>query len=395
MSLIRSKSTRVIFSDNGTLSDLTEQCRSWDGPAATIPAWIAAEDALYIGQPHKFNSRYVSILTGNTGVTGSAPIDEVQELSFSALPTSGNFQLRFNSIDTGLIAFDSDATDIQAALNAIIPITGMEVAGDFSVGFELHFTGSDGGKPQNLITVINNTLVDVSLAPITPLIVQTQAGAYAVEPSLSGPLGFEYWSQAGWVTFDDILDETNGLNKSGWIQWEEKPEWAKQPPSSITGLSTLPKKEELYWIRLTLSVDASPIAIQAIKFLLSDDRKVTQIYPEIMNYLPKGQTTLLPQHELAKDAIVAHLIKSGLIAYEEQIKVPDEWLICASYKAIEILLTPIARDEEMRKIVEAMATGYEMTRPDHAASLDIDRSEDLDSFEKEPGFLGSIPVYRR
>lgn len=73
MSLLRSKSSRVILSDNGVLSDKTEALRTWGAPAVAH-AFVAAEDALYIGRAHKFQNTYstkTAPAVGASTMTGS------------------------------------------------------------------------------------------------------------------------------------------------------------------------------------------------------------------------------------------------------------------------------------------------------------------------------------
>lgn len=109
-------------------------------------------------------------------VTLIAGTDEVQELSFSAVPSSGTFQLGHRDEGTELLDFDATAEDIQDALNALTHLSGVVVTGDFSSGFEITFSGDDGLQDQPLISVLENELLDGSLDPVDADVTVTVAG---------------------------------------------------------------------------------------------------------------------------------------------------------------------------------------------------------------------------
>jgi hypothetical protein len=59
---------RVIFSDNGTLYDITDQVNDWYSSSYTLPI-VAAQDALYIGTLFPWSARYIEIDTANTATS--------------------------------------------------------------------------------------------------------------------------------------------------------------------------------------------------------------------------------------------------------------------------------------------------------------------------------------
>lgn len=280
MSLLRSKAARIYLSQAANPPvDLTEPLRSWKAPDAVITSWAASTDAIYIGRPHKFNNRYISM--------GAANADQAS------------------------------------------------------------------------------------------LIV-------------------EYWNGSTWNSFTDLDDETNGFKSSGFIAWEEKPEWVKAPSTALPALASLGHKEMMFWIRLRLSANSiSGFTVGAIKMLLSDDRSMQAIHPEVMQYLPSGQADFLPQHELAKDSIVAEMIRKGVISYEEQIKDIEQWMLAASYKCVSVILSVIPGDKNLAAVAEAMDDAYDKTRPELAATIDTNKNEIADASEKEQPWQGSISLVRR
>lgn len=211
----------------------------------------------------------------------------------------------------------------------------------------------------------------------------------------SAQLVAEYWNGSTWNAFENFSDETDGLQASGFLTWEERPEWLKATVSQIM-VAPLAGTEPLYWIRLRLLVaPVAAVELEAVKCVFSDDRLLTSIHPEILQYLPAGKTNFMEQHELAKDAIVAEMIKKGVIAYEEQIKDVEQWLLCASYKCASIILAAIPGDERLAAVKKEMDEQYNVTRPELAASLDTNQSENLDAAEKDPQWHGSISMVRR
>lgn len=199
----------------------------------------------------------------------------------------------------------------------------------------------------------------------------------------SSNLIVSYWNGSSWVAFTDVVDETSGLTESGFVVWEEKDDWCKDKSSNIPALSTYSNNPELYWVKFTLDDGFDSITIQSVKFILSDDRAMVGIFPEIMQYLPNGKQDFLEQHESAKDSITTSLKVKGVISYQEQIKNPDDWLLAATYRAIDIILTPISGDERLLEVKRDIAAKSAYMMNLSKASIDKDKSETLDD-EEDP-----------
>lgn len=123
-------------------------------------------------------ARFVTL----SDVTLIAGVDEIQDITFSATPTSGSFRLSFGGLLTALIDFDDTAADVKTKLEALssIPTGSITVTGSFAAGFTITFInpGSTGlGKRDVQILVApssDNTLSDGSPVGIT--IVETTKG---------------------------------------------------------------------------------------------------------------------------------------------------------------------------------------------------------------------------
>jgi len=112
-----------------------------------------AVTGLTIGKKYKvtLNVKAVRAATG---------VDEIQELSFSAVPTFGLFQIEFDGQTTSNIPYDASASDVQSAMEALSNIGAGEcvVAGDFSTGFTFTFSNGLGLTDVAEITVPSNSL---------------------------------------------------------------------------------------------------------------------------------------------------------------------------------------------------------------------------------------------
>ena len=91
----------------------------------------------------------------------------LQELSFSLVPTGGAFQLFINGNQTNPIAYNDTAATIQTELRALPGYDQTLVSGDFQFGFTIDFNGANGGQPQDLLLVQNNTLTNSGAVTVT------------------------------------------------------------------------------------------------------------------------------------------------------------------------------------------------------------------------------------
>jgi uncharacterized phage protein gp47/JayE len=118
---------------------------------------------------------FVAVVSGNdtakfqTIETGEvhAGIDEVQTITFSGVPTSGEFKLSYGGNNTNAIQWSDTNTTIETELNGLPGLSEVDVTGDFTAGFTVTFTGADGEKEQALLTTLDNTLSDGGSVTIT------------------------------------------------------------------------------------------------------------------------------------------------------------------------------------------------------------------------------------
>jgi len=99
-----------------------------------------------------------------------AGVDEIQTLTFGAIPDAGSFRLSLNGEMTPLINFNSLALDVESALNALSSLSSVLVAGDFASGFTITFQGADGKEDKPLLSVVSNTLSALAIAVTTSIV---------------------------------------------------------------------------------------------------------------------------------------------------------------------------------------------------------------------------------
>lgn len=111
-------------------------------------------------------------------VTLIAGTDEVQDITFSAIPTGGSFKLDYDGQITVAILFSEGASEVQTALRNLsnTSATGITVSGSFAAGFTVTFGGDDGKQDQIILVEDSNTLTNGGAVTIT--ITETTPGVY-------------------------------------------------------------------------------------------------------------------------------------------------------------------------------------------------------------------------
>lgn len=149
--------------------------------------------------------------------------DEVQDITFDAVPDSGAFTLVFDGEETASLPFGAVAADVETALNNLTNLQDVTVTGDFTIGFTVTFTLQDGQAPQPLLAEGDNTLLD-GVNPVVITFTETTPGVFpnvsmpmvATEngptQALSGTLTVIETPIAGWDSVTNPLDAVLGRN---------------------------------------------------------------------------------------------------------------------------------------------------------------------------------------
>lgn len=168
---------------------------AFNASAAAIEAALEALPSITsVTVTGSFGSGFTIEFTGVDGLLNQLQIapgtyagnNEIQQLDFSSDDIAGgSFRLEFNSQQTNSIAFNSvNASTIQAELLALSTIDTVIVTEDLAPPsgtkrFTVEFSGSvDGLKPQNALTVPQNTLSDSSSDPISVTVSEPTPGVF-------------------------------------------------------------------------------------------------------------------------------------------------------------------------------------------------------------------------
>jgi len=207
--------------------------------------------------------------------------------------------------------------------------------------------------------------------------------------TIDSVISIEYWNGTTFTPVFDVVDETDGFKKTGFIHWiNENDEWkpSKQTPIDDT---------ELYWVRLSVSADLdASTSLLSILNIFSDDIDIDIYYPELISdtrYLPSGKTDFINQHIAAMKQVVNDLKRKKQILDESQVIDITEVNLAAVHKAADIILTPIeSSDSEIR--IRAR-NAYKQELSDIIIAVDSDKDGVIEDEERD--HFGSISLYRR
>lgn len=207
--------------------------------------------------------------------------------------------------------------------------------------------------------------------------------AMGVVNSVASVVTVKYWNGSSWAAVKDLIDQTVGFTKSGFISWENESDWTAKNISPITD-----EDQELYWIQITVSVNLhANTTLQAVLNLFCDSDLLAQYYPELANdsrWLPEGQTDFLPQFVAAKDLIVSRLQRAKAIDDESQVLDVNAVALAAVHAAAYVIMRPISDTDEDRQSCKDAET--EMNKELNLVPIMVDRdnSGTLDESEKKP-----------
>jgi uncharacterized phage protein gp47/JayE len=119
------------------------------------------------------NNADVRFVTDQVGTIADGT-NEIQDITFDAVPDAGDFTLSYDGEETGVLNSATVAADVQTQLNNLAALSGVSVTGDFAGGFTIEFAGSDGSQDHPLIVVASNSLtalgvdVNITIAETVP-----------------------------------------------------------------------------------------------------------------------------------------------------------------------------------------------------------------------------------
>lgn len=181
-------------------------------------------------------------------VTLVAGTNEVQNIAFSATPTTGAWKLTYTkgsvSEETTALAFDISAAALQTALNDLTDLSGVTVTGSVALGFDITFAGADGLQPQELLVASSNTLgapaATITVTVTTPGVEQGKTGMTALETGAitapTGTLTVIDTPVAGLDSTENIADATVGQDVETDLELRAR----RSETLQLSGNATLP-----------------------------------------------------------------------------------------------------------------------------------------------------------
>lgn len=136
-------------------------------------------------------SQKPNILAGNGYLVvipfvDTTPVVAQQLISFSEVPASGNYKLKYGANTSGAIAFDDNAAAVQTALRLLSGLSSVTVTGDTTEGFTVVFTGVSG--PASLLVVMDDSLQTAEPENVTVTVATTVPGTIESTETLAAAI---------------------------------------------------------------------------------------------------------------------------------------------------------------------------------------------------------------
>ena len=204
----------------------------------------------------------------------------------------------------------------------------------------------------------------------------------------SATLTVKYWTGTAWAAVEDLVDQTRGFTRAGFISWSNLSGWTKKEQTGVADV-------ELYWIEITVSSTLTSCVLQCVENIFCDDLLLRSYYPEFVSdsrYLPAGRTTFIDQFVAAKDLVVTRLKQDSIIQDESQILDINQVAIAATHATAWIIAEPIAKSDEDREAAKDMYRKFNNELTKSYKSFDLDNSGAIDVAEEN---IGTVFIARR
>lgn len=217
---------------------------------------------------------------------------------------------------------------------------------------------------------------------------QTRYFLLSTVSSGSATLTVKYWDGTQYSAIEDLVDQTRGFTRSGFLSWSNVAGWEKK---AQTGISDV----ELYWIQITVSATLTACVLQCVENLFCDDVLLSSYYPELVSdtrYLPPNRTSFIDQFVAAKDLVVTRLKQDSIIKDESQVLDINQVAIAATHAAAWIIYEPIAKSDEDKETAKDMFRKFNNELTKSYKSFDLDNSGAIDTVEEN---IGTVFIARR
>jgi hypothetical protein len=211
-------------------------------------------------------------------------------------------------------------------------------------------------------------------------------------PTSAGIPNIEVWFNGSWYDVVDIIDQTNGMTKSGRISWSLHIDsgWNSEQESKTVGLSSF-QIYNRYWMRISWPEDfTAGVAYIGQKF--SDDTIMASLYPDLMqptilNGFKTGKTTWDEQHFMAAEAIVKDLRKRNIAIDRGQIM---DWSVfedASAHKVAEMVYQAFGSPYREHVIESKKRFQEEMASRVYAIDVNKNGHVEVDEITRKSGFM--------
>lgn len=164
----------------------------------------------------------------------------------------------------------------------------------------------------------------------------------------------EYYTGQSWQEVVEVLDETEGFTKSGFIQFTPNrgSSWSQvtvgESNSPISGLGSK-VIYDLYWIKLSFDADLVDVDLGWVGSLFSNDTDLGTEYPDLvrattLTSFKVGKTNWEEQHARAASILIDDLVNKGIILGKEQILDWREFTNASICKVAELAFNAFGDD---------------------------------------------------
>lgn len=112
-------------------------------------------------------------------------------------------------------------------------------------------------------------------------------------------LAGEYYNGSSWTAMTELVDETKGFTRSGFIQWE-------RPTDPDDQVTVTVNSQSAYWYRFKPSADHSSTVINGLNIVFADDEDLKKEWFEVTNHRASGEDSFILTHVACRDDIIQH-----------------------------------------------------------------------------------------
>jgi hypothetical protein len=172
---------------------------------------------------------------------------------------------------------------------------------------------------------------------------------------VANELSVSYWDGRVWVNVKNLIDETAGFTKSGFIYFvpDKDKGWLKESTNDkgdqVDGLTSV-SIYDMYWIRISSNQNLTAnMSFSWIGQKFSDDLDLGAEFPDLnrttmLQAFGTGKTNWEEQHVKAAEIIIKDLITSEIISLKEQVLLKEEFTLASVQKVAEIIYAAMGDD---------------------------------------------------